>query len=143
MLGPVRSADQVEISRSDEFALGLDAPVRESGDLAHSAGCRLEGPNGAITLAQGVICALRHIHMSPADAEDFRVVDGDTVEVRVTGGDRELTFDDVCIRVAERFKLEMHVDTDEGNAAGLGAPPGCELAPVVQTARLTGRRSHP
>ena len=140
VLGPVRTADQVEVSRSDEFLLGLDAPVRESGDLANSAGCRLEGPAGAVTLKQGVICALRHIHMSPTDAINFGVDDGDCVDVRVTGGPRELTFSDVKIRVSDRFVLEMHVDTDEGNAAGLGAVPGSVLEPVVHTAFLAARR---
>ena len=136
VLGPVRAADQVEIARSDEFVLGLDAPIRESGDLANSAACRLEGPAGAITLRQGVICALRHIHMSPRDAAEFGVANGATVDVRLSGGARELTFSDVRVRVHENFALEMHVDTDEGNAAGLVVPPGAELAPVVPVARL-------
>jgi len=139
VLGPVRSADQVEISRTDEFALGLDAPVRESGDLANTPGCRLEGPAGAITLTAGVICALRHIHMSPADAAEFGVSDGETVDVAIEGGERELAFGGVKVRVSERFVLEMHVDTDEGNAAGLGSVPGSVLEPVVHTARLVGR----
>lgn len=139
VLGPLRGADQVEISRSDEFLLGLDAPIRESGDLAHSAGCRLEGPAGAITLSQGVICALRHIHMTPRDATEFGVEDGDSVEVRIGGGARELTFSGVRIRVSEHFVLEMHVDTDEGNAAGLGSVPGSVLEPVVHTATLVAR----
>ncbi len=139
VLGPVRLADQVEISRTDEFALGLDAPVRESGDLANTPGCRLEGPAGAITLASGVICALRHIHMSPADAAGFGVRDGETVDVAIEGGERSLAFGGVKVRVSERFVLEMHLDTDEGNAAGLGSVPGSVLEPVVHTARLVGR----
>ena len=143
VLGPTRAADQVEISRSDEFVLGLDAPVRESGDLAHTPGCRLEGPMGSVALSQGVICALRHIHMSPADAGEFRVADGDTVDVQVSGGERELTFGDVRIRVSDRFALEMHLDTDEGNAAGLCAPPDSVLEPVAHTARLVSKRPAP
>jgi len=119
VLGPPRRADQVEISRTDEFLLGIDAPVRESGDLRGTPGIRLEGPAGAVTLKQGVICALRHIHMSPADADAFGVADRDTVDVRVDSDGRSLVFGDVLVRVSPDFVLEMHVDTDEGNAAGL------------------------
>jgi acetate kinase len=119
VVGPERTADQVEIARTDEFVLGVDAPVRESGDLKHTPGIRIEGPAGAITLKQGVICALRHIHMAPADAAAFGVKSGDLVDVRVASGDRQLTFGDVIVRVSDKFVLEMHVDTDEGNAAAL------------------------
>lgn len=139
VLGPVRASDQVEISRTDEFALGLDAPVRESGDLAQTPGCRLEGPAGSVTLQSGVICALRHIHMSPADAAEFGVHDGEVVDVAIEGGARELAFGGVKVRVSERFVLEMHVDTDEGNAAGLGGVPGSVLEAVAPVARLVGR----
>lgn len=119
VLGPTRGADQVEISRTDEFLLGVDAPVRESGDLRGTPGLRLEGPAGAVTLKQGVICALRHIHMSPDDARAFGVQDRDTVDVRIDSDGRDLVFGDVLVRVSPNFCLEMHIDTDEGNAAGL------------------------
>ena len=119
VLGPARRADQVEISRTDEFLLGVDAPVRESGDLRGSPGLRLEGPAGAVTLKQGVICALRHIHMLPEDARAFGVQDRDTVDVRIDSEGRDLVFGDVLVRVSPDFRLEMHIDTDEGNAAGL------------------------
>jgi len=119
IVGPERAADQVEISRSDEFLLGIDAPVRESGDLANTPGIRIEGPAGAVTLKHGVICALRHIHMTPRDAEALGVADGDSVDVAIQDGARALTFGEVKVRVREDFSLEMHVDTDEANAAGL------------------------
>lgn len=116
VLGPARSKTQVEISRTDEFFLGIDAPIRESGNTANTPGCILEGPNERITIPEGVICALRHIHMTPQDADDFGVRDKDIVEVKVISN-RPLTFGNVVIRVSPQFKLEMHIDTDEGNAA--------------------------
>ena len=121
ILGPARHADQVEISRRDEFFLGVDAPVRASGDTDNTPGITLLGPAGSVTLTKGVICALRHIHMHPDDATRFRVRNGDLVNVAVNGGNRDLTFSDVLIRVDEQFRLEMHIDTDEANAAGLQA----------------------
>jgi len=140
VVGPERGADQVEISRSDEFVLGIDAPVRESGKLSQTPGIRIEGPAGAITLKEGVICALRHIHMSPADAAAFGVRDGDDVDVRVTSGTRHLTFGEVRVRVRDDFRLEMHVDTDEGNAAGLAAGASGELESVGDAVELLRRR---
>ena len=119
VLGPPRSADQIEISRSDEFVLGVDAPVRLSGDLAGTPGITLEGPRGRVTIERGVICARRHIHMSPADGERLGVRDGQIVQVRIDSEGRDLTFADVIVRVAEDFRLELHLDTDEANAAGL------------------------
>jgi acetate kinase len=135
VLGPPRSADQVEISRTDEFALGIDAPVRESGDIENTPGIRIEGPAGAITLRKGVICALRHIHMRPADALEFGVANGDRVDVRVGSDGRDLVFGDVLVRVRDDFALEMHVDTDEGNAAGLtpGATGELETGELART----------
>jgi acetate kinase len=135
VLGPPRIADQVEISRTDEFTLGIDAPVRESGDIENTPGIRLEGPAGAVTLRKGVICALRHIHMRPADAVEFGVANGDRVDVRVDSGGRELVFGDVLVRVRDDFVLEMHVDTDEGNAAGLdpGATGALEIGEPART----------
>ncbi len=119
LLGPLRSRNQIEISRTDEFTLGVDAPVRDSGNVAGSAPVTLVGPVGTVHLGEGLICARRHIHMSPADAERYRVRDGDEVEVAVRGGPRDLVFGDVVVRVSPKFRLEMHIDTDEGNAAEL------------------------
>jgi len=121
VLGPVRAKNQVEISRTDEFTLGVDAPIRASGDVANSPGITLIGTdNRHITLEQGVICAWRHIHMTPDDAAHFDVEAGDVVDVEVgTDRVRSLTFGDVLVRVKSSYKLEMHIDTDEGNAAEL------------------------
>lgn len=120
VLGPTRPESQVEVSRTDEFMLGIDAPVRASGDIDNTPGITLRGPHGQVTLERGVICAWRHIHMTPEDAVHFGVEDRDVVEVAITGGPRDLTFGDVLVRVSPSFKLEMHIDTDEGNAAELG-----------------------
>jgi acetate kinase len=117
VMGPPRKEDQVEISRTDEFTLGIDAPVRLSGDLANTPGITLEGPQRQYTIPRGVICARRHIHMNPADATRFGVNDRDSVDVRIDSDGRDLTFSDVIVRVSPDYELEMHVDTDEGNAA--------------------------
>ena len=119
VLGPVRSETQVEISRTEEFMLGINAPVRMSGDLDGTPGLIVRGPAGEIKLEKGVIIAHRHIHMTREDALLFGLKDKDMVMVRVEG-DRELIFGDVMVRVHPSYKLEMHVDTDEGNAAQLG-----------------------
>jgi acetate kinase len=118
ILGPVRKQTQVEISRTEEFKLGIDAPIRASGDLKGSMGLRIEGPVGSIDLEEGVINALRHVHMSPEDALRLAVRDGDFVRIRIEG-ERALIFGDVLVRVKPSYKLEMHVDTDEANAAEL------------------------
>jgi len=120
VLGPLRSVDQVEVSRTDEFRLGVDAPVRDSGKVAGSAPITLEGPKGTVVLKEGLICARRHIHMRPQDAEQFGVKDKDEVSVSVLGGERSLIFGDVLVRVKDSYALEMHIDTDEANAAELG-----------------------
>ena len=117
VLGPTRPACQVEVSRTDEFALGMDAPIRRSGDVAGSAGITLEGPAGSLALHEGVIQAQRHIHMHPDDAERFGVQHKDIVEVRVDSEGRDLVFGDVVVRVKDSYVLEMHIDTDEANAA--------------------------
>lgn len=118
VLGPIRPETQVEISRTDERMLGIDAPIRPSGDLDGSIGLELVGPAGRVTLERGVIQAKRHIHMSPEDAVRFGVKDKDWVMVRV-GGERGIIFDDVLVRVSSSFVLDMHLDTDEANAADL------------------------
>lgn len=119
ILGPLRSQTQVEISRTDGFTLGVRPPVRQSGDIAGSAGITIVGPVGAITIKEGVIIAQRHIHMSPEDAKKFGVSDKDTVSVRVDGA-RALIFTNVLVRVRDDFRLDFHIDTDEANAAMLG-----------------------
>lgn len=116
ILGPVRKQSQVEVSLTDSLKLGVKPPVRDSGDLHDSPGLTLVGPNGSVTLTEGVIAAFRHIHMTPADAAAFGVKDKDIVKVRC-GGQRGLVFDNVLIRVHEQYALEMHIDTDEANAA--------------------------
>ncbi|MEM8594525.1 MAG: acetate/propionate family kinase [Pseudomonadota bacterium] len=119
LLGPLRSKNQVEISRTDEFKLGVDAPIRDSGRIKDSAPITLEGPNGTVHLAEGLICARRHIHMHPDDAAYFNVADKDEVEIAIVGGPRDLIYGDVLVRVSPGYKLEMHIDTDEANAAEL------------------------
>jgi acetate kinase len=127
LMGPPRAHDQVEISRSDEFVLGVDAPVRISGDLANTPGIILEGPAGRITLNSGVICARRHIHMSGEDARRLGINDCDTVSVRIDSRGRDLVFGDVIVRTAPDFTLELHLDTDEANAAGASTGDFAEL----------------
>lgn len=117
VLGPARANNQIEISRSDEFVLGIDAPIRASGDTDNTPGITLIGPAGQITLHQGVICALRHIHMHPDDANQFNLKDGDLVDVAIES-DNRVTFGGVLVRVNKYFRLEMHIDTDEAYAAG-------------------------
>ena len=120
LLGPLRNVDQVEIARTDEFKLGVDAPVRNSGQVSGSAPITLEGPAGTVHLSEGLICARRHIHMHPDDAALYGVKDKEEVSIAVLGGERDLIFGDVLVRVKDSYKLEMHIDTDEGNAAELG-----------------------
>lgn len=130
VLGPLRKANQVEISRTDEFFLGIDAPVRLSGNVRGSAPVSLEGPMGSVHLREGLICAHRHIHMHPDDAVAFDVNDGDEVAVAILGGQRDLVLGDVKIRVHENYVLEMHIDTDEANAAELGSLNKAILRPL-------------
>jgi acetate kinase len=118
VLGPLRGQSQVEISMTEEFKLGIKAPIRASGDLKGSPGITLEGKGGPCQLPQGVICSLRHIHMSPEDALSFGLKDRDIVSVRVEG-ERTLVFGDILVRVHPDFRLSMHIDTDEANAASI------------------------
>ncbi len=136
ILGPLRSKDQVEISKTDEFFLGVDAPIRESGNVEGSPGIILQGPNGTVTLKEGVIVAWRHIHMHPTDAATFGVKDKDVVSVDVEDEERPLTFKNVLIRVSDKFKLEMHIDTDEGNAAEIKSGEEGVLMPCNQFVSL-------
>ncbi len=117
ILGPARPASQVELSFTDARTLGVDAPVRESGDIAGTPGCKIVGPCGEVTLNEGVIIAKRHIHMTPADAEALGVSDKEIVSVSVDSADRKTVFGDVVVRVSDKFALAMHIDTDEANAA--------------------------
>lgn len=119
VLGPLRKQSQVEISVTDSYVLKVKPPVRESGDLAGSAPITIIGPKGIVTLKEGCIIANRHIHMSPEDAAKFGVRDGDYINVNAFSGTKKTTWYDVQIRVSEKFRLEMHVDTDDANAAGL------------------------
>ena len=119
VLGPTRKANQVEISVTDARKLGITVPVRESGDTAGSAPIAIVGPKGAIYLKEGCIVAARHIHMSPEDAAKAKVKDGDYVSVKVDN-ERGTIFNKVKIRVDKSFTLEMHIDTDEANASGIG-----------------------
>ncbi|MFH1808349.1 MAG: phosphate propanoyltransferase [Pseudomonadota bacterium] len=118
VLGPARPETQVEISRTDEFALGIDAPIRASGKTENTPGLTLIGPAGKVELEHGVIQAQRHIHMHPEDAIRFGVKDKQWVMVRVSG-ERGIIFDDVLVRVNSSYRLDMHLDADEGNAANI------------------------
>ncbi len=120
ILGPVRKANQVELSATDARSIGISAPIRESGDIKGSAPCKLVGPAGEVELEEGVIVAKRHIHMTPADAEEFGVKNGDIVKLELNTPDRALTFGDVVVRVRDDFALAAHIDTDESNAACAG-----------------------
>ncbi len=116
ILGPLRCSTQVEISQTDAYRLGVSPPVQESGNHEGSVGLTLVGPAGTVVLSRGVIMALRHIHMTPEDADRLAVRDRETVAVRF-GGDRSLTLGSVLVRVSPRYRLELHLDTDEANAA--------------------------
>ena len=118
ILGPERPATQVEISLTDARTLGITAPIRESGDVAGSAPIKIVGPAGEVEIAEGAIAAKRHIHMTPVEASKYGFTDKQIVSVTVEG-ERATTFDEVVIRVSEKFAPAMHVDTDESNAAAL------------------------
>lgn len=120
ILGPVRSATQVELSLTDARSIGVAAPVRESGDVAGSAPCKIVGPCGEIEISEGVIAAKRHIHATHADAKALGVGNGDVVSVKLNTDGRSLIFGDVVVRVSDSFALAMHIDTDESNAALCG-----------------------
>ena len=121
ILGPVRKADQVELSATDARSIGLPIAIKESGDLAGTPGCKLVGPKGEVEIKEGVIVAKRHIHMTTKDAEECGVTNGQIVSVKVENDARSLTFGDVVVRVRDDFALAMHIDTDESNA-GCVAP---------------------
>ncbi len=118
VLGPARPKTQIEVSLADGFVLGVKPPVRDSGDIAGSPGVKIVGPKGEVELNEGVIAAARHIHMHPDNAKEFGVEDNQRVKVRTTG-ERSIVFENVLVRSKDSYALEMHVDVDEGNAAGL------------------------
>ena len=126
ILGPCRSLNQVELAYTDSIALGFEIPVKMSGDIAGTPGCMLMGPNGYFQLDQGVIRAQPHVHMNPDDAAFYRVKHLDVMKLKVHGP-LGMTFDNPVVRVDPSFKLEVHIDTDEGNACGLKPDTRCEL----------------
>ena len=126
ILGPCRSLNQVELAYTDSIALGFDIPLRLSGNIKGTPGCMLMGPNGFFEMQEGVIRALRHVHMSPADAEFYGVKNGDEMRLKIAGP-CALSLDKMLVRVDQSFKLEVHIDTDEGNACNLQPETPCEL----------------
>ena len=120
ILGPTRSADQVELSATDARSIGIAAPIRESGDVAGSGACKLVGPCGKVEVKEGVIVAKRHIHLTPDDAKELNVNDKDIVWVKIETPDRKAILGDVVCRVSPSYARAMHIDTDEANAVGSG-----------------------
>ena len=120
ILGPCRSADQVELSATDARSIGIAAPIRESGDVADSGACKIVGPCGEVEISEGVIVAKRHIHLTPADAEELGVKDKQIVCVKIETPERTAVLCDTICRVSENYARAMHIDTDESNAVGAG-----------------------
>ena len=120
ILGPIRKADQIELSLTDATALGFSAPIRESGDVGGSPGAKLIGPKGEVDIEEGVIIAKRHVHFTPSDAEEFGVKDKQIIKVKVDGN-RAMIFDEVVVRVSPDFATFMHIDYDEFNAASISS----------------------
>jgi len=120
LLGPCRAKTQIEVSLTEAVTLGLRPPLRESGDLGGSAPLRLVGPRGTLAVREGLIISRRHLHCSPAEAQSLGVANGEVVRVRVgRGGERETVFEQIVVRLSDQFSLELHLDTDEANAAGV------------------------
>lgn len=128
ILGPVRPETQVELSLTDARSIGATAPIRESGDIKGSGGCKLVGPAGEIEITEGVIAAKRHIHMTTADAEKYGIKDKQIVNVKLNTEGRALVFGDVVARVSDSYALAMHIDTDEANAASV---PGSCIGEII------------
>jgi len=126
ILGPVRNYSQVELARTDAIRLGLDPPIRDSGDIAGSEPIVLIGPEGSVYLNEGAICATRHIHMTPVEAEKFGVTEASRLKVRIPG-ERALTLENVRPKIHPDYVLQMHLDTDDANAAGLRGGEGLEI----------------
>lgn len=130
VLGPTRPDTQIELAYTDAVQLGLDIPVRHSGDIAGTPGCVLVGPQGAVNLEEGVIRAARHVHMSVSDLDRLDVANGEMMELRVTTDDCSMIFEDVKVRASEGIKLEVHIDTDEANACNISNASKLELLKV-------------
>jgi putative phosphotransacetylase len=126
ILGPCRDFNQVELAYTDAIALGFDIPIKMSGDIAGTPGCMLMGPNGYFEMEEGVIRAMPHVHMAPEDAAYYGVEHKDIMKMKVHG-ECPVTFDNIIVRVDPSFSLEVHIDTDEGNACGLKPDTFCEL----------------
>ena len=129
VLGPTRPFSQVELSLTDAIALGVELPIRHSGRIEGTPGCVLVGPHGVVHLHEGVIRAARHVHMNKRDCEYFGVSDGDLMKLRIESPDCSMVMEDVLVRADETSKLELHIDTDEGNACNLQAATRLELLP--------------
>ncbi|HSK04614.1 MAG TPA: acetate/propionate family kinase [Kofleriaceae bacterium] len=136
IINPLRAETQVELSRTDAIHLGVDPPLRQSGMLDGTPGLRMRGPRGELAIPQGVIVAQRHVHMSPDDARRFGVASGDVIQVQA-GGDRKATFGDIVVRVGPSFALDLHLDTDEANGAGLDETSVVAFAGVERRAPRT------
>jgi putative phosphotransacetylase len=126
ILGPCRNFNQVELAYTDAIALGFEVPLRSSGNIKDTPGCMLMGPEGFFEMKEGVIRAARHVHMHPDDAEFYEVKNGEMMRMKI-GGPCALTLDEMLVRVDKSFKLEVHIDTDEGNACNLQPQTPCEL----------------
>ena len=127
VLGPTRKASQVELAFTDTISLGIDAPVRHSGDIQGTPGCVLVGPAGAVELHEGVIRAARHVHINPRDCAYYGVKNGEFVSLKVKSPQCAVTFEDLLVRQDPNAKLEVHIDTDEGNACDLDHATSIEL----------------
>jgi putative phosphotransacetylase len=127
VLGPCRGDSQVELAFTDGISLGIDLPVRISGDLHDTPGCVLVGPAGVVELRQGVIRAMRHVHMGPADLAHYGVKNGDSMNLRIVSAGCTSVLEDLVIRAGDKIKLEVHLDTDEGNAVNLDGATEVEL----------------
>ena len=126
ILGPCRELNQVELAYTDAIALGFEIPLRLSGNITGTPGCMLMGPSGFLEMQEGVIRAARHVHMSPANAEFYSVKPGDKMRLKI-GGPCAISLDEMLVRVDKSFKLEVHIDTDEGNACDFQPDTPCEL----------------
>jgi putative phosphotransacetylase len=127
ILGPFRKETQLELSLTDARKMGIAAPVRESGDLDGTPGCRIAGPAGEIEIKRGVIAAKRHIHIRPKDAENSGLKNGQIVSVKINSEERSLIFDETVVRVHDEFLPALHIDTDEANAAGIKTATEAEI----------------
>lgn len=137
VLGPSRGKTQVEISLFDGYTLGIKPPIRNSGDIKGSEAITIQGPRGQIRIEEGLICAARHIHMHTSDSEVFGLEEGDVVQVKVDG-QRGVIFSNVLVRVSPKYKLEMHIDLDEANAASIKNGQLGEIISVVSRTRERG-----